>query len=471
VLQSTQQAAVLGGRPGPSVSRAPLNQLTGPTSAITQPRVRFKPIVLQPAAVPSYGELDEPGRPEDPGPANGLTLDGAIEILLQRNLNLIALRYEIPMAQADVLTASLRNNPIFYADGQLVPYGHYSNARPGGQTQYDVNVTLPLDVWRKRRARTLVYESAKRVTEAQFQDAVRLQIDNLYTVYIDVVAARETLRYSEKYTEGLEKLLKVNQTLFELGQIKQSEIDTIRAQLEEAQLQVHEATQALARAKRTLGLLLDLPRQESESLQVRALLHDTRPLPLPEDELVRTALASRPDLIANRLGTQRAQADVKLAYANRYSDVYLLYQPYTMQYNGPLGLKNAYSYAVGVTVAAPIFNRNQGNIARSKLNVVQTQIEQSTQEKQVVYDVEEAVREFEVTLNSVIELTREVVPISRRVLETALKRWQGGETSLIEYFEAQRSYNEVIRRFRDALVRHRRAMLDLNTAVGVRVLP
>ena len=50
------------------------------------------------------------------------------------------------MAQADVLTASLRQNPIFYADGQLLPYGHYSFARPGGPQQYDVNVTIPLDV-------------------------------------------------------------------------------------------------------------------------------------------------------------------------------------------------------------------------------------------------------------------------------------------------------------------------------------
>ena len=55
------------------------------------------------------------------------------------------------MAQADILTSSLRANPIFYADGQLVPYGHFSNQRPGGQTQYDVNVTYPLDVWRSAR--------------------------------------------------------------------------------------------------------------------------------------------------------------------------------------------------------------------------------------------------------------------------------------------------------------------------------
>ena len=49
--------------------------------------------------------------------------------------------------------------------------------------------------------------------------------------------------------------------------------------------------------------------------------------------------------------------------------------------------------------------------------------------------------------------------------------WKGGETSAVEYLEAQKDYNDVVRQYRDALVRHRRSMLDMNTAVGARVVP
>ena len=49
---------------------------------------------------------------------------------------------------------------------------------------------------------------------------------------------------------------------------------------------------------------------------------------------------SRPDLLAFRLGVERANADVRLAQANRFSDVYLLAQPYTLQDNRPYGLKS-----------------------------------------------------------------------------------------------------------------------------------
>jgi cobalt-zinc-cadmium efflux system outer membrane protein len=39
------------------------------------------------------------------------------------------------------------------------------------------------------------------------------------------------------------------------------------------------------------------------------------------------------------------------------------------------------------------------------------------------------------------------------------------------YVNARRDYNETVSHYRDTLIRHRRSMLRLNTAVGLRVLP
>ena len=122
-------------------------------------RVQVRPPGTDPYTLSHLPRLEIPTSPEDGGPVNGLTLDAAIDVLLRKNLNALALRYEIPKAEADILTAGLRNNPIFYADGQFIPYGHYSNLRPGGgggQPQYDANVAIPLDLSAKRRARVKV---------------------------------------------------------------------------------------------------------------------------------------------------------------------------------------------------------------------------------------------------------------------------------------------------------------------------
>jgi cobalt-zinc-cadmium efflux system outer membrane protein len=468
-IQSVQ--SIFGGRPGPSGTRAPLNQLAPPQPAVAQISPITPPPSIESAAVPRYGELDLPLREEEEGPPNGLTLDQAIDLVVRNNLNLLGLKYEIPMAEADVLTASFRNNPIFYADSQLVPYGHFSNQRPGGQTQYDVNITQPIDVWRKRRARMIVAQRAKKVTEAQFQDAVRQTIDNLYTAYVDVVAAQLTLRFSETYTRGLRRLYDLTSDLVDRHQRPPSDLAAVRSKLEQSELQIREATQALAKTRRTLGRQLNITNPEADRLQLRATVYDIRPLPTTSEALVETGLNARPDLLSFRYGLLRAQADVTNALAQRYSDVFLLYQPYTFQNNNFQGLKSAYSYALGVTIALPVFNRNQGNILRSRLNADQSKVELANQEKQVVYDVEEAIREYDQSLTSVVEYKREIIPAARVVRDSAFRRWQGGETSALEYLDAQKEYNDVISDYRDALVRHRRAMLDLNTAVGTRLVP
>lgn len=462
----------IGGRVGPSVSRAPVGALNPPGRPTgREGAADFRITPVEPAPIPAYGAPDVEEAPTFLGPESGLTLDSAIDLLIRRNLSLIALRLEVPMADADILTASLRANPIVYADAQLVPYGRYWTGRPGGQTQYDVNVTYPIDVTRKRRARTRVAEQAKRVTEAQLQDAVRLQIDNLYTAFVDVAEAAQTVQYSEQYVQGLTRRHRLSQTRHQAGTLELAAVESIRAQLEQAQLQLREAREGLVTKTLALAVLLDLPRAEAETLQVRDLGRDTRELNESDEALIKRALTTRPDLIAYRLGVQRSQADVALARANRYSDVYLLYQPYTFQDNRPLGLKSATSWALGVTATLPIYNRNQGNVQRARINVRQTQIELSLLERQIAHEVEVVLREFRLSRISILEYEREVIPASRAVLERAQRRFDVSEAAPEEYLEAQRDFNEVFRLYRAALLRHRRSMLDLNTAVGARILP
>jgi cobalt-zinc-cadmium efflux system outer membrane protein len=464
--------APIGGRAGPSVSRAPISGLNPQRQAVRREGLpNFTVPTLPTANIPAYGELDLPEGALDVGVPTGYSVGDSVEILIQQNLTIQAMRYEIPMADADILTASLRQNPVFYADSQLVPYGRYSRAQPGGQTQYDVNITHPLDLNHKRQARTEQARAAKRVLEAQFQDAIRQQVDNLYTAFVDVAASELTLSYSRTYVEGITRLLETNRQLFRAGMIPVDSTDTILAQLEQAQLQVREAQQAVSRTTRTLSQMLNIPRSQSLSIRIRDKLRDDQSLPESEEQLIQRAMSARPDLVAYRLGLRRAEIDVMVARKERLSDFWLLYQPYTLQDNRPFGLKSPISWALGITAPMPVYNRNQGNIERAKINVTQTQVQLAQLERQVQDEVAEAGREFELSRAAVLEFDREVIPASRRVRDAAFRRWQGGQTSILEYLDAQKEFNERVKDYRDALVRHRRAMLDLNTAVGERLVP
>jgi cobalt-zinc-cadmium efflux system outer membrane protein len=375
------------------------------------------------------------------------------------------------MAEADVVTANLRANPIFYADTQLIPYGHFSFLRPGGPPQSDINVSYPLDITFKRLARTNSAREAKSSTEAQLQDAVRNQIDNLYTIYEGVVAAGLTLQFSEKYFEGISKVLGITEKLYRDGQIQESDMLAVKTNVYKAALQIKESRIAKIKANRALALMLNLPLDDVDKLDVRDPVGRPQRLPMTREELVKKAIAIRPDLLAYRFGLRRAQADLRLARANGYPDVYVLYQPYTLQNNTYLGVPSAYSWTLGVTAMIPLYNRNQGNVTRAKVNITQTEIQVASAERLVMSDVLNAAQELEQSLVAVTEFKQQILPDAEKVLLSALRRFTGGQTSALEYLAAQQDYNDLVRAFRDAVVRHRAAILDLNTAVGERVLP
>ncbi|WZO98206.1 TolC family protein [Isosphaeraceae bacterium EP7] len=466
--------SILLGRPGRSGPRVS-NTLTRPAGPFEPqaPAGITKPIRREQAQLPTLGPLALPGErfEEDEGPADGLTLDAAIERLVRSNLDLRTQFVEIPQADADILTASLRANPLFYADANAVPYGNFSPARPGGQTQYDVSVTYPFDVSKKRKSRMMVAFRAKRVLEAQFQDAVRLQIDNLYNAYIDVLAARETLRFARAALEGLNQLQSTSSQLFKSGTKTEAELNQVRIQRTSAVLQVREAEGGVRRTKRALSVLLNLPLDQADGLELRGTILDLFDEPPPDEKLIEIALGCRPDLNAFRLGIERAHSDVKLAQANKYADVYFMAAPYVFQNNAPFGTKSAHSWSVAVTVPIPVYNRNQGNIQRARLNVTQTQIGMAALEEKVRGEVLEADQEYDLSKAALAEIREELLPEASQVRNTALRLYLGGETAVAPYLEAQRDYNEVVRQYRDALVRHRRSMLELNTALGTRALP
>ena len=432
--------------------------------------LRFVPRQELPTpSVPLYGQLEIPATEEE-GPADGLTLDLAIDQLVHRSVDLRTKALEIPQARADVLTASLRANPLVFATASSVPYGSYSPARPG-ENGYSATVIYPFDVSQKRISRTAVAGRAQRVLEAQYQDAVRLEIDNLYSVYVDLIAARETVRYSLASQAGLQAIAKLVQTQLKSSLAARPDLERALIQVELAELGLEQSRLTLRQAKQNLATMLYLPLEDADRIELRATLRDRESLPEARDELCALALRSRPDLMAYRLGVQRAHADVQLARAEKTPDVFMLYTPYEFRNNVPTGGQNATSWSLAAFTSVPLFNRNQGNIRRAQVNVTQTQTELAGLERQVMAEVDRAYSEYAASRDTAARLEHAVLPRSKRIRDETANLVKQGEVSAVEYFNAQKDYNEVVRQYRDALIRHRRSMLKLNTAVGERLMP
>lgn len=418
---------------------------------------------------PIYGSLELPPA-ADEGPPDGLTLEMAIERLVRENHDLRSKFYEIPQARADVLTAGLRANPFVFLSASSYPYTAYSPARPG-ENGYSVTVIHPFDLNHKREARTAAASRALQVLEAQYQDAVRLTIEELHLAYLDVLVARETLRYAEASLEGVKRIYHAAELQLRGGSITKPDLENVAIQRDSAEIGVEQARSQLLEAKHSLAAMLNLPPLQAETLELRGTIRDAAPPPPEHDQLIRMALSARPDLTAFRLGVQRAQADVRLLRKERFSDVFLLYSPYEFRNNAPTGGQNATSWSVGAMGTIPLYNRNQGEIRRAALNVSQTRTALAGVERQVILEVERAELEYRTSRSAVERLENDILPRSTRVREAAFRRLTVGEQSVVDYLDAQRRHNDVVRQYREAAFRHRRSMLHLNTVVGRRILP
>jgi outer membrane protein, heavy metal efflux system len=434
--------------------------------AMAQPPVQS---FLPPPPSRFLGALELP-EGEDLGPPDGLTLDAAIDRLVRYSYDLRTKSFEIPQARADILTASLRANPMVFGSASSIPYAPYSPQRPG-EVNFSATVIYPLDVSHKRRARTIVASQAERVIEAQYQDAVRVDLDHLYMSFLDTIAARETVRYATANRDGLRRIAGLAQQRFQNQQLAQTDVDRIEIQLDSAEIGVEQAQVALRENKQALALLLALPLDQADQIELHGTLRDDAPQPPADDDLVALAYGSRPDLVAFRLGVTRARADVQLSEAEKLTDVFLLYTPWQIQNNSAVGGQNANSWSLAAFGSIPLFNRNQGNIRRAQLNVAQTRNELYGLEQHVSQEVRRARAEYEASRLVVERLEKTVLPRSRRVREGAQRTLAAGESSMLDFLAAQREYNDVVQQYWDALIRHRRSMLRLNTAVGVRILP
>lgn len=467
--------SVIGGRArggsGRIPRRAARSTPTPPTAALDPGRRLSLPSALPDAPPESSSDLSG-GLPlerivEDVGPPDGLTLDDALGRTIAANLDLLALKYEIPQADADILTAGLRANPLIYADAQLIPYGSYTGRRPVGPTEYDIIITQPIDVTNKRRSRLEVARAARTVIEAQLQDAVRRQVGNLYRAFVDFQAARLDVLTAEAAVAGHERVLGTARLRAKPGEDLQRLSNTV----DKARDTLADAREALNDAREAVALLMNLAPEEAARLRPRGTLRDPAPPPPPVEELTRTALAMRPDLVAARRGICRAEADVKLARANRMDNVFLFFDPISYQDNRISHQPSGRSWAIGLTVPLPVFDRNQGNIARARSNAVQTEIEMAALERRVRSEVRIAEREYRASRQALERAEGTALPNARRGRARAAADLAAGKIDLTDYLDHLDDEGDAVKAFRDALVRHRRSMLDLNTALGVRLLP
>jgi cobalt-zinc-cadmium efflux system outer membrane protein len=293
-----------------------------------------------------------------------LSIDDAVTEAIAHNPSLMAQRATLAVADAAVVTAGLRPNPVLTGDADsldLLGTG-FSELNNAGPPQASVRVDVPFERGRKRALRTEVAQYGRQLTAAQLSDAERrLKLDATLAC-IDVLEAKARLELARDNLQTLGRLVDLNDRRVATGAIAPLEVMRSRVAMLQYRASVRTAELALAQARIKLIPLLgirtgeapvDIDDQLSPPIQAAA--------PALSD-LQATAHTARPDVRAGRTDQARTQADLRLQVAQATVD-YTVGAEFRRQ-QGVAGRGNMLGFFVSVPL--PFFNRNQGEIARAQ---------------------------------------------------------------------------------------------------------
>src|SRR5215831_10431691 len=289
-------------------------------------------------------------------PLARLSQEEAVALAARANPTIRAKEFERRAVGANEITASLRPNPSFeFRAEQLTPGGSSGAAIP----QYSVSVGQPFELGGKRERRVDSARAATRVTGYELADVRRQVTFQVKSAFTDALAARDALSLAEQNLVTVGELERIQRLRAEKGDI--SELDLLRIQVQRFAFErdAADARQALRAAKISLRAVTGAS-AVAPDFEVVGDLGD-RPLPTLPADLYRLALANRPDLRAAEAAREKASADIRLARANAWWDVtpQLEYQR--------IGPDN--TLGVGFSLPIRIFDRNQGEIARTQAEI------------------------------------------------------------------------------------------------------
>lgn len=391
-----------------------------------------------------------------------VTAEQALAEAIERNLDLVAARYEVPIARAETITAALRPNPVLALGGDhlnLLP-PRYSLLNNAGPAEYNARLDYTLERGGKRELRVEVARAAESVAELLVVEAVRQLALQVQTTYVDVLRAKADLAVAEEIAATFAEIASINEERVRRGDL--AEVEAIRSQVAVLQFEttVRQAELAVATARTRLQVLLGRGPGAAVADPTEGLRRQegTRAL----DELRNEAMRQRPDLEAQRRERVRTVADTRLQAANAKVD-HVIGTEYRRQ-QGLAGTGN--SIGLFWEAPLPVFNRNQGGIERARQVQLQTEARTRAIEATVRNEVEVAWLTVQNSLRNLERIERTLLPRAREVRDITDYSYRRGEASFLEFLDAQRAYSETRQSLNDSLARLAQSLYELDAATG-----
>jgi cobalt-zinc-cadmium efflux system outer membrane protein len=394
-----------------------------------------------------------------------ITLDQAIDMALKHNHLLQAARTQIQQNQAAEITANLRPNPTFFTDWEYLPIftrqqgtsiADYLQA----STEADMGLSYLIERGKKRERRLQAARDITAVTRSQVHDNERGLTFQVGTLFINAQLAQSTLELAQMDLKSFQQTVDISEIQFKDGAMSENDYLKMKLQLLQFESDVEQAL--LSKAQSLSDLRQQLGYEQVPADYDVAGAFEYKPLIVTIDELQAKALQNRPDLRAAVLGVTAANSQYALAKANGKQDPTL-----SGNYSHVNGI-NTITWSFSIPLA--IFDRNQGNIAQTRIAIRQAEEQQKAASGQVLTDVKDAYEGLQEAAKIVQLLQSKYLDAAQKSRDISEYAYRRGAIALLDFLDAERTYRATQLAYRQAVAAYLSSLEQLRQAVGTRNL-
>jgi len=373
--------------------------------------------------------------------AEEIKLDDALELFYKNNYDVLINRYETDKAAADLSGASLRLNPNLSINYTGVNIGSGGGVSDTGNTQLAVRVEQPIELGGKRALRTDAARESLEAARLSHKDFIRTQLIGFYSAYYNVTLDRLNAEFSRDELKRFQKTLEIAEKRYNAGFLTLNDLTKIKLALIDVENNITNLETKYKNDLEGFNVLLGTNNQlEPVNIQMQENFNK-----YAEESLMERAFNNRPDLLSLQKQLKSSESSLSLAKAYRIPDLSIgvEYDSFGTDYQPAIG--------TGISFNIPLFNRNQGEIARRVAESDQVKVQLERVKRQITADLREALRNYNGSLK-ILESYKNGKKDMEELLENSEKSFFLGGITALDLIDTQRTHKDFVTKYNQAFI-------------------
>lgn len=385
--------------------------------------------------------------------ADEITLEDALRILRQESPRWAAERAQLGLADAEVVQAGLISNPSLSYN--LLQLGLGANT--GAASTHQVTLEQPLLLFGQRGKRLDAARAGQRAAQADLAARFAERACELHHAFVALLGAQEKLRLLTESQVEMRRAETIVRARAAAGD--RSQYDALRIALEARALD-DELASAESERQEAAGQVAQLVGRPGWQPRARGDLTPIDPTQTLASLLDRSR-SQHPAIAAARQKTVQAQASVDSAARERAPEIALQVGMMATQ------AEDSLSIFAGFSTPLPLWNRQQGSIAKARA----MQRIAAHEERAVSSEVEASLsRTLSVARSrhaAAARMATEVFAHLPQLRFMAEESYRQGKSGIVDLLDAFRSLKSLRMQYVEQLISAERAEVDLLYAAGV----